>query len=412
MATVNFYLKEPNTSRETLILAKYNSEGLKFKLSTGEKVLPSKWNEKSQRIKKNFTGHSELNGLLDSIEGEINRIRRVAISNRIPLTPELFKKEFSSFMGKEVKEKKVSLMEALDEYLRIKKDKLSFNYLRSVVTAKNHLLQFSLTEKEKLSFENISLPFYDKFTSYLYSIGQTNNTVGTNIARLKRFLEWATEMGYNTTSAYQEKGFKVMEHEPEVVYLTEVELFRIYYLDLSQSIRLNNVRDSFCFQCFTGLRFSDIEELKPDDVKDDEMTITIHKTREQLTIPLNDYSREILVKNNFRLPVISNQKTNSYLKELGELAEINDRVNITRYRGANRIEETFNKYELITTHTARRTFITLSLEKGMRPEVVMKITGHRSMKNFMRYVKITDKVKKMDMQRVWKRPIESSLKVI
>lgn len=404
MATVNFYLKEPNTSRETLILAKYNSEGLRFKLSTGERIHPTKWNPNNQRAKKNYSGYAELNEVLESIDGEINRIRRTAITNRIPLTADHFKTEFSKFLGTTPTAQRTELMDALEEYIRIKKDKLSFNYLRSVGTIKNHLIEFSQAERFKMKFENINLSFYDRFTSYLYSKGQTNNTVGTNIARLKRFLEWATEMGYNKTTAFKEKGFKVIEHEPEVIYLTEDELFRIFDLDLSESPRLNNVRDSFCFQCFTGLRFSDIEELKPEDVKGDELTITVHKTREQLTIPLNDFALEILRKNNYCLSVISNQKTNDYLKEVGQLAGINDRVKLTRFRGASRIEETFSKYELISTHTARRTFITLSLEKGMRPEVVMKITGHRSMKNFMRYVKITDKVKKMAMQTIWSRP--------
>lgn len=411
MATVNFYLKEPNTSRETTILAKYNSEGLKFKLSTKEKILPTKWNFNNQRAKKNYSGYAELNEVLESIDEEINRIRRTAISTRIPLTAEYFKTEFSKFLGTTPTAQKFELIDALDEYIRIKKDKLSFNYLRSVITARNHLKEFSQSERFKLKFDNINLSFYDKFTSYLYSKGQTNNTVGTNIARLKRFLEWASEMGYNKSMAFREKGFKVIEHEPEVIYLTEEELFRIFELDLSTSPRLNNVRDSFCFQCFTGLRFSDIEELKPEDVKGDELIITVHKTREQLSVPLNDYALEILRKNNYRLSVISNQKTNDYLKELGQLAGVNDRVKITRYRGANRIEEVYSKFELISTHTARRTFITLSLEKGMRPEVVMKITGHRSMKNFMRYVKITDKVKKMAMQTIWKRT-EVKLQVV
>ena len=403
MATVNFYLKEPNSIRETLILAKYNSEGLRFKLSTCEKINPAQWNEKTKRAKRSYPGYSELNDYLVAVEEEVNRIRRTAIAHKIPLTSEHFKVEFAKFAGKTREHRSVELIEALDEYLKVKQDKLSFNYLRSVKTLKNHLFEFSKSEKLKLKFSLVNLSFYDRFTSYLYSIGQTNNTVGTNIARLKRFLEWATEMGYNTSTAFKEKGFKVIEHEPEVPYLTEPELFRILELDLSGNPRLRNVRDSFCFQCFTGLRFSDIEELKPEDIRGDELTITVHKTREQLTVPLNDYAIEILKRNEFRLSVISNQKTNDYLKEIGKLAGVNDMIRTTRYRGATRVEETREKFELISTHTARRTFITLSLEKGMRPEVVMKITGHRSMKNFMRYVKITDKVKKMAMQTIWKR---------
>lgn len=413
MATVNFYLKEPNSDRETLILVKYNSGNLRFKLSTGERIHPDKWNEKTQRAKKNYSGASDLNDLLKSMEAEVNRIRRDAIASGVPLNADHFKKEFSLFLQKEPKEKKISLVEALDEFMKVKKDKLSFNYLRSVNAMKNHLIAYAKEQKVKMTFESINLSFYDSFTSYLYAKGQTNNTVGTNINRLKRFLDWASMMGYNSTTGYKEKGFRAMEDdELEVIYLTEEELFRIFTLDLCDSQRLYNVREAFCFQCFTGLRFSDIEELQPDDVKGDELTITTRKTRDLITVPLNNYALEILQRNSFRLNTISNQKTNDYLKEIGQRAELNEVFEIVRFRGSVRIPEKFKKYQLLSTHTARRTFITLSLEKGMRPEVVMKITGHRSMKNFMRYVKITDKVKKIELQRVWNRQPEPVLKAV
>lgn len=76
-------------------------------------------------------------------------------------------------------------------------------------------------------------------------------------------------------------------------------------------------------------------------------------------------------------------------------------VAIHRYRGAERIDSKIPKYELITTHTARRTFITLSLEKGIRPEVVMSITGHKDYKTFKAYIKITDTVKKEELLKAW-----------
>lgn len=412
MATVNFYLKEPNSVKESLILAKYNSEGLRFKLSTGEKILPTKWNQNTHRAKKTFSGYSSLNQFLDSVSTEIQRIKRDNLGSNVKLTSEIFKTEFSQFLGKVKEKKEPKIIELLDEFLKVKKDKLSFNYLRSVNTLRNHLENFEKEEKFKLSFDKINLSFYELFTSYLFSKGQTNNTVGTNISRLKRFLDWSTDMGFNSNLSYKERGFKAIESETEFICLTEKELFEIYELDLSNNKRLHNVREAFCFGCFTGLRFSDIEKLRIEDIKEDELKITIQKTRETISIPLSEYAREILTRNNFNLPVISNQKTNDYLKELGKLAKINEPVKLVRFRGATRIEETDSKYNLISTHTARRTFVTLCLEKGMRPEVVMSITGHKSYKNFKKYIKLTDKVKKIELQKVWSRPHESLLKVI
>ncbi|MGI4751272.1 MAG: hypothetical protein ACRYFB_11610 [Janthinobacterium lividum] len=117
---------------------------------------------------------------------------------------------------------------------------------------------------------------------------------------------------------------------------------------------------------------------------------------------MNRFAKEILNRNGGSLPkMASNQKTNDYLKELGELAEINEMVHIVKYRGVEKVEFLEPKYKFICTHTARRTFVTLCLEKGMRPETVMSITGHKDYKTFKKYIKLTDKVKMIEMNKIW-----------
>ena len=105
---------------------------------------------------------------------------------------------------------------------------------------------------------------------------------------------------------------------------------------------------------------------------------------------MHDVVKRILTNYEGKLPVsISNQKTNIYLKELGEFAGINEPLLITKYRGVEVVEIKEPKYNLMTSHTARRTFVTLSLEKGMRPETVMEITGHKDYKMFKKYKLLT-----------------------
>lgn len=113
-------------------------------------------------------------------------------------------------------------------------------------------------------------------------------------------------------------------------------------------------------------------------------------------------AKTILEKYEYCLPVLSNQKLNQHLKSLGEKAGIKEEVNIQKYRGAERIDDKLPKFKLISTHTARRTFITLSLEKGIRQEVVMSITGHKNFRTFNTYIKIVDKVKKEELLKAWK----------
>ena len=186
--------------------------------------------------------------------------------------------------------------------------------------------------------------------------------------------------------------------------LTENELFRIYNLK-NLPERLKRARDIFCFGCFTGLRFSDIDKLRHFHLNDDFIEIKAEKTKDSLRIPLNVYAKEILYKyqdsfNDRPLPTgLSNQKTNEALKEIGEHAKLNDIICLEKFNGSNKVTITKKKYELLSTHTARRTFVTLALEKGIRAEVVMTMTGHKNYKTFKRYIKITDKVTQLEMYR-------------
>ena len=132
------------------------------------------------------------------------------------------------------------------------------------------------------------------------------------------------------------------------------------------------------FCCFTGLRYSDVHNLKKSDIRDGYIEITTVKTAERLIIELNNHSKAILDKykdvefeGHKALPVISNQKMNDYLKELGELAEINEPVSETYYKGSRRIDTITPKYALLGTHAGRRTFICNALALGIPAQVVM-----------------------------------------
>ncbi len=189
----------------------------------------------------------------------------------------------------------------------------------------------------------------------------------------------------------------------EVIALTNEEFETLFSYDLPKN-RLAQIRDVFCFSCATGLRYSDLAQLKREHIKKDEIRLTVTKTKELLSIPLNKFSRPIIEKyssNHRPLPIISNQKMNDCLKELCEKVAIDDPVQIVRFRGARREEVVYPKFELISVHTGRKTFCTLSLEKGMSAEEVMKISGHKDYKSFSRYVKITDQRTKLVMNRSW-----------
>jgi site-specific recombinase, phage integrase family len=149
-----------------------------------------------------------------------------------------------------------------------------------------------------------------------------------------------------------------------------------------------------------------VYNLKRSDVKDDCIEITTVKTADSLVIELNNHSRAILEKykdiafeGDKVLPVVSNQKMNLYLKELCQLAGIDEPIRETYYRGNERVDEVLPKYELVGTHVGRRTFICNALSLGIPAQVVMKWTGHNDYKAMKPYIDIADKIKSDAMSK-------------
>jgi integrase len=233
-----------------------------------------------------------------------------------------------------------------------------------------------------------------------------NITAAKQISTLKTLLNYArTVYKYQVNQDYRDFKVSRKDSELEVITVTEEEFLAIYNLDLSENKRLDPVRDVFCFACATGLRYSDLLDLRREHIrKDNTIRKTAVKTGQKLVIPLNPISYSILQKyvdHNSPLPVISNQKTNEYIKEIGELAGIDTPIEKVRTRGVKKITKVFKKYDLLSIHVGRKSFITLSLEKGIAMQDVMSLSGHTTFKAFKRYVDVNDNQKKTVMANAW-----------
>ena len=212
---------------------------------------------------------------------------------------------------------------------------------------------------------------------------------------MKVILNDATENGYNINLKYQNKNFRALREEVNNIYLSEVELKKIINLDLRNDKNLEEVRDLFIVGCYTGLRFSDFSQIRKENIIEGKfIKLKTIKTDEWVTIPLMTEVAVVMGKykdQSNNLPkAFDNQVMNRYLKEIGELAEIKENFLKVRSKGKDRFEETFKKFELITTHTARRSFATNMFKKGIPSRVIMKITGHRTEKAFSSYIKISE----------------------
>lgn len=197
----------------------------------------------------------------------------------------------------------------------------------------------------------------------------------------------------HTNTIFQDEEFVKPVEESENIYLTLDEIQRIYSLDLSARAGLDRVRDAFVIGCYTGLRFSDLNQLRAENFIDDGkfVRVTMQKTDKPVFVPLNPQIRAILTKYNGVPPrILTNQKMNEYLKEVAQLAELNEKVTMSQTKGGLKVTKTLNKWELVTTHTARRSFATNAYLQGVATLDIMRLTGHRTETSFMKYIKVTN----------------------
>lgn len=304
------------------------------------------------------------------------------------------------------------LFDFIDQYIADHQNLRVNGSLQVYKSMKNHLQAYEKYTRKRVEFSKIDYSFFQSFQNFLISrkkmVGGVevpllnNTTIAKQLSTLKTFLGYARKHGIEIPDKY--KDFTIKKEALEVIALSGKEFEALYYLDLSKNLRLAQVRDVFCFSCLTGLRYSDLKQLKREHIKADEITLTVQKTKEILMIPVTSLAQEILdryIDQYWPLPMISNQKMNDYIKELCKIAGIFEPVEIVRYRGNKREAVVFPKCELIGVHAGRKTFVTLSLEKGMSAEEVMSITGHKDYKSFKRYVRVSEQRKKIVMLKAW-----------
>ncbi|HWB26996.1 MAG TPA: site-specific integrase [Chitinophagaceae bacterium] len=393
MPEATFVLKEPKSNEPTLVYLFFRFSGQKLKFSTGQKIYPKFWNENSQSAKetRQFAQYSEFNSLLKSLRNIVETEYRSLLIDGVPVTPERLKVPLNEFLQKMNKEDNKSFLDFIDTVIRTANKRP--NTIKQYVTNYNRLLEYQEYTKKKIEFDTIDLNFYEDFIKYLTNKkGYGINTVGTVIKNIKVFMNEAVERGLTTNMQFKSKRFKKTEEPSESIYLTRDEIKRLLELDLSQNKRLDKVRDLFLIGCHTGLRFSDLAQLRDENLIDNRTKVKIRtqKTGATVIIPLTSAVKNILAKYDGVPPqVISNQKMNQYLKELGQLAEIDENILITATKGGKRQSEAYKKYDLITVHTARRSFATNAYLNGVPTISIMKITGHSTEKAFMKYIKIS-----------------------
>ena len=402
------------------IRMRVNFASQRIEFTTGYRIDVAKWDGDKQRVKNGCTNKlkqsaSEINAALLGYYTELQEIfKRFEVAEIMP-SPAEVKEAFNNRHGHNEKTELVSadtsnvpsnFYEAFDDFVRVcgRQNDWTHSTFEKFAAVKNHLKNF----RSELSFEFFDEKGLTEYVQYLREVREMrNSTIGKQLSFLKWFLRWSFKQGMHSNNAYDTFKPKLKDTQKKIIFLTWEELNKLREFKIPPTKQaLERVRDVFLFQCFTGLRYSDVFNLRRSDIKGDHIEVTTVKTSDSLIIELNDHSRAILEKykdvefeNDKALPVITNQKMNDYLKELAELAEINEPVRQTYYKGNEQIDEVTPKYALLGTHAGRRTFICNALALGIPPQVVMKWTGHSDYKAMKPYIDIADDIKANAMSK-------------
>ncbi|GGD98948.1 tyrosine-type recombinase/integrase [Planktosalinus lacus] len=404
-----FNLKDPSSKKPTLIYlrASIKSQNKYLKYSTGEKIHPKLWDAESKfpiKQKGKTKEAIEVNSIISQLsryEEQFQLICRTLELQNKPLTVEVIRKELD-IEFKKYSPKKNEFLEAFDLLIAEKKEQgnITEGTINRYTNIQTLLKEFSLKKNYPLQFNSIDQNFYTKFLNYSREhLKHKDNTLGRNIGFIKTFMNWAFNNKFHDNLEF--KSFKKPSSATDEIALSMEELETLYNADLTKHPRLERVRDIFIFGCSTGMRYSDYSTIKKENIRNGIIYKNAQKGKDNLGIPLNKYSKAILEKYNYNLPIISPSKFRDYIKLACAKAGFVEDIIKTTFIGKKRIETKKPKYKFISTHTARRTFITLSLEKGMRPDVVMSITGHKSYSSFQKYIKLSTKVREDEMIKAW-----------
>ncbi len=306
---------------------------------------------------------------------------------------------------------------ALEEFVSVlgKQNEWTHSTYEKFDAMKTHLERFREEQRKQLRNKKFDLSFsyFDEegLLNYLEFLSKVENMKNTSVDKqldfLRWFLRWTLAKRFHNVNDFETFRPKLKKTRNRVVFLTKEELEKLKrYVAPDDRKNLERVRDVFLFQCCTGLRYSDVYNLHRCDVHEDHIDVTTIKTNDTLRIELNEESKSILDRyrnitfdQDKALPVISNQKMNDSLHDLCRLAGINELVRKTYFKGKERIDEIKPKWELVGTHTGRRTFICHALSMGIPPEIVMKWTGHSDYKAMKPYIDVVDEIKAESMKK-------------
>jgi site-specific recombinase XerD len=416
MKGLKFYIKTSKNDKSTDIYLRITAFGKSEMVYTGFKVKPSCWctDKSSPYYQRVIIGSSEI------YSREINReldnlinlsLKAIATFGKVKPTSAQIKNKILEFLHPEGHATKTSqpqttFFEFFEKHIEITslkinprtQNKITIHTSKSMRQTLSLLRRFEKKTRYKIDFETINLGFYHRFTKYCEQFeNYRTNTFGKHIKNIKVILNSAEIQGYNISTEYRHSDFRSTTEQTTSIYLSESEIQCLIDLDLSETPGYERTRDLFVIGCYTGLRFGDYSQLNNvQAINNERISIRTQKTKKLVVIPILNPIKHIFDKffnaksKTYVFPKqISNQKFNKQLKIIAsKIGVLNQNFEYSSRINGKEVVETYKKWQMVCTHTARRSFATNMYLRGIKPLLIMKITGHLTEKEFYKYIKI------------------------
>ena len=428
MAAIKFLTRTQSKRKRTVPLYLRLSEGKSIDLwvKLPSLVNPANWSNKTGKFKQNLKEPlpevREENELAEIKLESLNKAVLKAMNNTSKRDREWLEGVVADFYNPQ-SAGATTLTEYISKYINDASSgiKLTFHgskrfsssTLKSIRSFRTEFEKYQSELKEKIAakktisyrpksfpidFEDVNIDFYHDFVKYFNGKHYSPNTVGKHVKTLKTILKEAKDNGVNNTLDFERKAFKATNSPVESIYLDETELRKMYDLDLSSKPDLAIARDIFLIGSWTCQRFSDysrINKITKLESGAKVIRLTQVKTGTKVTVPVKPELYTILQRyevseNEIQLPKIWQQQLNERIKLVGKLAKIDELIEIKKVQGGLAVISKFQKFMLITSHTARRSGCSNLFNAGVPSLFIMALSGHKTEREFMKYLKLTE----------------------
>lgn len=428
MVNVNFNLRKQRSKKAEVIYLVLRWNGNYYRYSTKFKILPKNWDGQKQRVRAVITEplKDSINKHIGDMDSIVRKIYADAIATNNFPTKEYFKNAIDKWTGRKTDEKP-NFWKFVNSYIETSNEridpktgrKISIRTIQEYNTTKGLLLDFEKENNESIEFDKISVNTLSDFRDFLTTVKRYTrkdkktgeeikvayslNNIAKHIDNFRQFLRAAAaeKIAFDIDTIDNKKFYNAREAAYNV-YLNETELRAIETLDFSNNQRLDKARDLFLIGCYTGLRVSDYNNIKPYNIRGKNIELYQTKTGGRVVIPILPTVEKILSKYNGNTPPkISDQKLNEYIKEICRIAGIKEMTEKQRTHGGAKETQVLEKWEIVSSHTARRSYASNMIKRGLPIQTIMKATGHSKESTFIKYCKLSAEEHAEIMRNHW-----------